>query len=478
VILKIKIIIFIITAILIISSVYITFFTNAEKIDDEPPTINDINGDINGKIGDVITIYAKFSDNFNVTNATVYYRTPNDNNWISKSILSGSVDILLDSKEDVYYYVTVDDEAGNGPIGDPSDDGSLYFTITVIDDPKNDEFVHIVFLEEASFTDCYYCPLVAEILYELYSSGNYNFYYVTLIKTVEKAVSRLDNEYKLFGLPTVFVDGGYKVLMGGLHDKSEYAQAIREAEGRNVPKIQITVKAEYDNNSKNLVNNIMVVNKENKTYKGRLRVYLTEIVSRWSGPEGEPYHYGFLDYIINKDISVSANDNESFSETRDISDLDPENLMIVAAVFNSEKKQGYSKPPKENPFDAYYADAADGTEVIEGGNLPPAVGIITPTFSKLHLLGQPVIKTLAKNTILIGKTIIKVNATDDSKINKVEFYIDGKLKHTSTEEPYTWSFRKTGLIKHIFRKHTILVKAYDDNDKTAIDSVEVIAFFL
>ncbi len=484
--LNLKILATLIIAVLLISSVYVIFFTNEKNIDNDPPNIDTITGNTSGKKGDFTTISVAFSDNVKVTNATIYYKKSIDSEWISKSILSGSIDIQLNSNENVYYYVTVDDAAGNGPVGEPSYDGSTYFTIIVSEDepddePGDDEFIHTVLIEEASFTDCYYCPMVANILYDLFSSGNYNFYYVTLIKTVDKATNRLDNEYNLFGLPTVYVDGGYKVILGGLHEKSEYAQAIRDAEARNVPKIQVSVNAEYDNNTHKLINKIIVENKENEVYNGRLRVYLTEIVSRWTGPEGEPYHYGFLDYIINKEISIEANDNASFSDTRDISDLDPENLMIIAAVFNSEKKQGYSKPSDENPenpFDAYYADAVDGTEVVEGGNLPPVAGIRRPTFAKLHLFGKPLIKTLSGTTILIGRTTVEVNATDDSKIEKVEFYIDGKLKHSTTDEPYEWSFRKIGLFKNIIRKHTILVKVYDDDQKMSTDSINVITFML
>jgi hypothetical protein len=480
--LNLKICAILIIAALLLSSVYVIFFNNETNIDNAPPNIDTITGNTSGKKGDFITISVTFSDNIEVTNATIYYRISSDREWISKSILSGSIDILLNSNENVYYYVTVDDAEGNGPIGEPSDDGSIYFTIIVSDDDSSDdEFFHTVLVEEASYTDCYYCPLVADILYDLYSSDNYNFYYVTLIKTVDKAISRLDNEYNLFGLPTVFVDGGYKVLLGGLHEKSEYAQAIRDAEARNVPKVRVTVNAEFDNNTHNLINNILVENKEEVTYNGRLRVYLTEIVSRWTGPEGEPYHYGFLDYITNKEISIGPNDNVSFSDTRDISDLDPENLMIIAAVFNSEKKQGYSKPSDENPenpFDAYYADAVDGTEVVEGGNLPPVAGIRRPTLAKLHLFGHPLIKTLSGTTILIGRTTIEVNATDDSRIEKVEFYIDGKLKNSTADEPYEWSFRKIGLFKHIIRKHTILVKVYDDGQKMSYDSINVITIML
>ena len=83
-----------------------------------------------------------------------------------------------------------------------------------------------------------------------------------------------------------------------------------------------------------------------------------------------------------------------------------------------------------------------------------------------------------KNTILIGKTTVKAYASDDSKVEKVEFYIDDNLKKTVTKEPYEYTFRKTDLVKHLLRRHTITIIAYDDTKKTSSTSLEVLTIFL
>ena len=84
-------------------------------------------------MGKITTIYADFSDNVGVTEAILFYKAKNGDNWNSVEIINGSADILIpkDSKENRYYYVTVNDAAGNGPIGKPSNDGSKFFTIEV-----------------------------------------------------------------------------------------------------------------------------------------------------------------------------------------------------------------------------------------------------------------------------------------------------------------------------------------------------------
>jgi hypothetical protein len=479
--LNLKLVSIFIIAILLFSSIYIVYYTIGKNVDIKSPSIDDITGDVVGKNGDTITILVKFSDNIKVTKATLHYKKINDAEWIIESILSGRFDFQLNDNEDFQYYVTVDDAAGNGPVGNPSMDGSIFYTITVVDENNgDDEYVRNVFVEEGSFTTCKYCPIVARMLYELYTSGEYNFYYVTLIRTNKKADDRLVNEYNLYGLPTVFIDGGYTVLMGGTHEKSEYAQAIREAEYRPAPDIHLNITAKYDNNTDKLKSKVFLKNNENKEYDGILKLYLTEKISRWSGSEGQPYHFGFLDYLRNTEIKLDAGDNISYDDEMELSDLDPENLMVIAVVFNSEKNQGYSDPPTNKyPFDAYYADAVDGSELIKGGNLPPTVGLSLPEIEMIHFLGKPIFESkLIKKTILIGKTKIIANAEDDSGVEKVEFYINGNLVGEDNQEPFEYSFRKVKLLKRFVRKYTISVIAYDSEGKTGNSSIDVIGFWL
>ena len=48
-------------------------------------------------------------------------------------------------------------------------------------------------------------------------------------------------------------------------------------------------------------------------------------------------------------------------ENKNTSCVDNDNIMVIAAVFSSTAHQEYSDPPyNDNPFDAYYVDAAAG----------------------------------------------------------------------------------------------------------------------
>jgi hypothetical protein len=209
---------------------------------------------------------------------------------------------------------------------------------------------------------------------------------------------------------------------------------------------------------------------------------LTEIVSHLNGYDSKPYQFGFLDYLLIKDISIDGQSSDTFTQISDITAYDYENIMIIGVVFNSEKQPGYSLPPDQKPFDAYYADATDATKIVEGGNLPPQLEITSPQKGKIYLNGKPILEkflqrklfgyltnmSLHNTTKLLGKKIITVTATDDSGVVKVEFYIDGNLAYNDTQAPYEWTFSKISKWKSIrLKTHILEVIVYDDTGKTS-----------
>ncbi|MDD5778438.1 MAG: Ig-like domain-containing protein [Candidatus Thermoplasmatota archaeon] len=104
-------------------------------------------------------------------------------------------------------------------------------------------------------------------------------------------------------------------------------------------------------------------NGDSGSYAGVLRLYVVEPVSRWNDYEGDPYHFGFLDYAFNEQLSIPFGDTWEESITWDAAaagygDVDQDNLMVMAAVFNPQIRTGYANPPFSNPFDAHYVDAA------------------------------------------------------------------------------------------------------------------------
>ena len=353
-----KILIIIVAAVIVISSYFIiSFYINSSQNDDTvAPVINETSGNINAVAGDTIEISVDFFDNVGVTYAELFYKSESETNWNSMSILNGSINlsIPLNPVEDIHYYILINDAADNGPVGDPSVDGSepYYIRVKGEDDNGEDDIFHTVFIEEATQTTCKNCPTIGKILSDLYENDEYDFYYVSMIEDKNsRAHDRLYDDYNILGFPTVFIDGGYKVLYGGLVGKSEFEKAIKNAELRAAPNIKVNLNAEYDNITEKLLTKVTIENKEDVIYEGSLKVYLTEILSRWNNYDGKKYDFGFLDYVINKGISISPNDNISVTGEMDISDYDYQNLMVIAVVFNSEYVPKYSYPNENrNPL--------------------------------------------------------------------------------------------------------------------------------
>jgi thiol-disulfide isomerase/thioredoxin len=100
-------------------------------------------------------------------------------------------------------------------------------------------------------------------------------------------------------------------------------------------------------------------------YDGQLRVYIAEPQSRWDNYNDDPYHYAFLDFAINEELSIDYLETYITNITWNAIDagyknVKQDNIIAIAAVFNPEINQGYANPPSKNPFDAYYVDAAAG----------------------------------------------------------------------------------------------------------------------
>jgi len=459
-----KIISVLIVLIIVISALFV-FFSNEPDdkkiIDKEKPIINSITGDTSGTLGKITTIYADFSDNVNITEATLYYKKEDVDKWSSGSILNGSFDIEIpkSSLKNWFYYVTVNDKAGNGPVGKPSIDGSKYYTISVRE--SNKDFIHNVFIEEATATWCSNCPSVADILSEFYNSNEYNIYYISLVEDKNsKAKERLE-EYNIYGYPTVYIDGGYDVIVGGNKDKSYFEEKINKASKRNVPHIELNITSEYIEESDGVKVTISILNFEETDYQGTIKLYLTERISSWQDYEGEAYHFAFVDYIINQKIEIPSEEERLVSKTFDSSAYDVENLMLVGVMFNSEEIEKYSNPDdKSNAFNAQYADVCEASFIVEKANLPPEVGITNIKNGRLHFFGKKLFATRNLNTILIGRTPVTIQASDDSNVENVQLYIDDELVGEKSSEPYEFKIKGPK-----FFKHDLKAVAVDDKGK-------------
>ena len=95
------------------------------------------------------------------------------------------------------------------------------------------------------------------------------------------------------------------------------------------------------------------------------------------------------------------------------------------------------------------------------------VRITRPEAGKLYLMDREIMAVGGNKTIAIGGITIEANTNGD----KVEFYVDDKLRFTDEEAPYSWTWNELAA-----GMHEIKVVAYDDKGNEVKDEVTVIIF--
>ncbi len=160
--------------------------------------------------------------------------------------------------------------------------------------------------------------------------------------------------------------------------------------------------------------------------------------------DGKPDKYWDPDDDILSDVELKDVDNDTTKEW----------------VFDSDG---------DGIKESYYDPDDDSIHLLD--ITPPMVKIIKPEEGYLYRNNIKIRKTLFK-TKIIGPINIKVEVRDDSGIDRVEFYIDGKLKHVDEKAPYSWLWIAKPL--GIARKYTIEVKAYDIYGNSQTDNITVI----
>lgn len=71
-----------------------------------------------------------------------------------------------------------------------------------------------------------------------------------------------------------------------------------------VENIQASIEATYLGNA-NIKIDIEIKNNEQTQYNGFIRASITEIISRYHTYYDNPYHFGFLDFAFNKNITIN-----------------------------------------------------------------------------------------------------------------------------------------------------------------------------
>tara|TARA_Y100001970_G_scaffold22993_1_gene26828 strand:+ start:2883 stop:5183 length:2301 start_codon:yes stop_codon:yes gene_type:complete len=223
---------------------------------------------------------------------------------------------------------------------------------------SNEQFTHTVFAEEFTATWCVYCPSAAENLMKVYDDVpgepyyDDNFFFVALITDVnDKANDRMGDFPDVTGYPTVIFDGNDEKVSGGQSDTSNYEQAIDTTGQREDTDISLGINMNHLGNDELDITVSMKWNEDgsfgDSTFNGYLRAYIVEKVSRYNNYDGDPYHFGFLDYAFDQSVELEPHEELSLTTIwkggehqdkngNDFSDINYENINVFVAIFNDE----------------------------------------------------------------------------------------------------------------------------------------------
>ena len=196
------------------------------------------------------------------------------------------------------------------------------------------------------------------------------------------------NHYKIYWVPSIYWDGGYKVQIGS----TGISGNIDACKVRPVADLDAELQVYWIGNG-TLNISVSVKNNEATTYNGYIQVYVLEKLSTlgWKDYSKNVYHFPFLDFAINKAVLIPA--GGTYEETHkwigsqhfdgkgnNFGFIQPDNVMVIAAISDGTPHTAYSNPPSGNAFNAYYIDEVVGAEPsplgIDPMVLPEAGGTV------------------------------------------------------------------------------------------------------
>ena len=221
-----------------------------------------------------------------------------------------------------------------------------------------EDFTHAVFGEEFTATWCVYCPSAAENLMKVYDDipnepyYHDKFFFVALITDVnDKADERMDDYPDVTGYPTVIFDGNDEKVSGGQSDTANYEQAIDNCGQRDDTDISLGIEMNHLGADQLEVSVKMTWNEDaslgDPSFNGYVRAYIVEKVSRYNNYDGDPYHFGFLDYAFEESVELEPHETKELTTVwvggehedkngNDFSDIEYDNINIFVAFFNDE----------------------------------------------------------------------------------------------------------------------------------------------
>jgi len=225
-----------------------------------------------------------------------------------------------------------------------------YFESTEKSD--NQDYTHTVFAGVAFTQSCGPCHNWSKNIYDTYMTGLYDFEYASMIGYDENGnVLNYDAvywslNYTVGTFPTTIIDGNYERIAGDHIE--ELPEKLNSCGNRSVTNITANITAILVANATMNIT-ITIENHKETQYNGFIRVFITEIISRYETSLGDPFKFGFLDFVFEKSILI--NPNSSYTDYKiwngfehedahgdNFGDLKANNIQVALVVYNNSNK--------------------------------------------------------------------------------------------------------------------------------------------
>jgi hypothetical protein len=211
------------------------------------------------------------------------------------------------------------------------------------------DFTHTVLVEVATAQSCKPCHYWSETIQDIYETGDYDFQYVEMIvfdhndDILNDDAADWFSYYGAGSVPKNIMDGDYRQI----GNKSEtFIEYLNECGNRAVADISASMTVLWLGNATIQVD-IFIKNNEASDYNGHIRASITENISRYNTNNGEPYHFGFLDFAFDMDIAITAGGTYTDSMTwngnehqdnlgNNFGDISSDNIQVIMGVLNDD----------------------------------------------------------------------------------------------------------------------------------------------
>jgi hypothetical protein len=367
---------------------------------------------------------------------------------LSILFLFGGTNIVLPSFNGNIIHITFFDQKSNAVIKN----GERSF--------KNN-FTHTVFIGVATSQNCPPCDPWNQNMHNVYSSEDYDFEYVEMIgydtdgKILNLKAHDWIERYSIGAFPTSILDGDYKRIIG--NRPKQLPSALNLCGNRTVSNITGNITLSWLGDAIIQVN-ISIRNNESFPYEGYVRVFISEIVSRYKTYNGSAYHFGFLDFAIDEIVVVNPEEEyiDSFiwdgkehgdEQGNNFGDITANNTQVTLVIYDSE---GYvdettidrigNNPPRE-PSNPHPSNGETNVSIIT--NLrwaceDPDGDIVRYDVYFGNNSSPPIVSTNQTNTTYNNLEILDYNTTYYWKIIAWDEYgasTIGPLWHFTTTSP-------------------------------------------